>query len=168
MQPTKIWSLLIIAVLSALIAWIVVRANFGSMAPLPWTPIPALGLLAIGEFLLGRNIAARLHGRLRGRPGTKPIQPMAVPRVVALAKASSAAGSVFAGLAIGAAIYTLPNLSLPKPRHDALAATFTAVAAIALIAAALYLERCCRAPEPPEDDDADDLYSPNGQHGQHH
>jgi hypothetical protein len=166
MQPTKVWSLLIIAAVSALVAWIVVRVSFPSMAPLPWTAVPALSLLAIGEFLFGRNIAARLHGRLRDRPGTKPIQPMAVPRVVALAKASSAAAAVFAGLAIGAAIYTLPLLSRPVPRHDALAATFTAVAAIALAAAALYLERCCRAPEPPEDDD-EDLYSPNGQHGRH-
>ncbi len=166
MQPTKAWSLLIIAAFSALAAWIAVRAEFPTMAPLPWSAIPALALLAIGEFLLGRNIAARLHGSLRGRPGVKPIQPMAVPRVVALAKASSTAASVFGGLAIGAAIYTLPYLNRPIPRHDALAATFTAVAAIALVAAALYLERCCRAPEPPEDDD--EMYSPNGQHGRHH
>jgi len=168
MQPTRVWSLLIIAAVSALIAWLIVRVSFASLAELPWTAIPALALLAIGEFLLGRNIASRLHGRLRGRPGTKPIQPMAVPRVVALAKASSAAASVFGGLAIGVAIYTLPNLSKQYSRHDALAATFTAVAAVVLAAAALYLERCCRAPEPPDEDDEDNLYSPNGQHGQHH
>lgn len=158
MQPTKPWSLLIVAAACAAIAWLVVKISFDSMAPLPWTVVPALILLAIGEFLLARNLGPRLQGR----PGAKPIQPMAVPRVVALAKASSAAAAVFGGLAIGAAIYTLPSLDKPVPRHDALAATFTAVAAICLAAAALYLERCCRAPEPPDDDDKS---ASNGQHG---
>jgi hypothetical protein len=158
MQSTKLWSLLIIAGVSAVAGWIAIRLAFSSMAPLPWTAIPALGLLAIGELLFGRNISQRLHGKA----GVKPIQPMAVPRVVALAKASSVAAAVFGGLAIGVAIYTLPSLSRPAYRHDALAATFTAVAAVALAAAALYLERCCRAPKPPEDDD---VPSSNGQHG---
>lgn len=160
MQPTKAWSLLILAAVCALIAWVVVRFAFSSMPPLPWTAVPALGLLAIGEFMTGRNISARLEGKL----GAKPIQRTAVPRVVALAKASSAAGACFAGLAIGVAIYTLPSLDKPVPRHDALAATFTAVAAIALVAAALYLERCCRAPEPPDDED-DDIPFTGGHHG---
>jgi Protein of unknown function (DUF3180) len=160
MQPTKIRSLLIIAAISALAGWIAIRLAFSSTAPLPWSAIPALALLAIGEVLFGRNISQRLHGKA----GAKPIQPMVVPRVVALAKASSAAAAVFAGLAIGVAIFTLPSLSRPAYRHDALAATFTAVAAIALAAAALYLERCCRAQEPPEDDE---LPSSNGQHGRH-
>jgi len=160
MQPTKLWSLLIIATVCAAAAWIAVRLSFASLPPLPWTAAGALVLLAIGEFIVGRNLGPRLDGR----PGAKPIQPTAVPRVAALAKASSAAAAFFGGLAIGFAIYTLPSLAKPVPRHDALAATFTAVAAICLAAAALYLERCCRASEPPQDDD-DDLPSANGQHG---
>jgi|HubBroStandDraft_6_1064221.scaffolds.fasta_scaffold811501_2 hypothetical protein len=161
MQPTKPWSLLIVAAVGAVVAWLVVSSTFPTMAPLPWTAVPALGLLALGEFLLARNLGPRLHGR----PGAKPIQPMAVPRVVALAKASSLAAALFAGGAIGVGIYTLASLGKPVPRHDALVALFTALAAIALAAAALYLERVCRAPEPPEDDD-DDLPSANGQRGQ--
>jgi len=160
MQPTKPWSLLIVAAVSAVLAWVVVRSSFPSMAPLPWTAVPALSLLALGEFLFGRNLGPRLHGR----PGAKPVQPMAVPRVVALAKASSLAASVFGGGAIGVGIYMLASLGKPVPRHDALVAVFTALAAIALAAAALYLERACRAPEPPEDDD-NDLPSANGQRG---
>ena len=170
MEPTKPWALLILAGICAVIAWVVVLFSFPSMAPLPWTAVPALALLAIGEFMTGRNVRARLDRK----PGAKPIDRMAIPRVVALAKASSLAGACFAGLAVGAAIYTLPSLGKPVPRHDALAATFTAVAAIALVAAALYLERCCRAPEPPDDEDDDAVsftdshHEPyvNGHHGQ--
>jgi hypothetical protein len=150
MQPTKPWSLLAIAAFSAVLAWLVVRFTFPSLPPLPWTLVPAMILLAVGEFGFGRNLSARLHGR---RPGARPVQPMAVPRVVALAKASSAAGSAIGGLAAGFAIYTLGSLDKPVPRHDALVSAVTVAAAIALVAAALYLERCCRAPEPPDDDD---------------
>jgi Protein of unknown function (DUF3180) len=156
MQPTKPWTLMAIAVISAVAAWIVVRLTFSSLAPLPWTAVPALLLLAIGEFGFARNLGPRLHGH--------PIQPMAVPRVVALAKASSAAAAVIGGLALGYLIYTLPSLSRPVPGHDAIAAAITSLASLALLLAALYLERACRAPKPPEDED-DDLPSSNGQHG---
>ena len=160
MQPTKPWTLVAIAVISAVIAWIVVRFTFPSLAPLPWTAIPALLLLAIGEFGFARNLGPRLHGR----PGAKPIQPMAVPRVVALAKASSSAAAAIGGLALGFLIYTLPSLRRPVPGHDVIAAAVTTLAALALLLAALYLERACRAPKPPEDED-DDLPSSNGQRG---
>lgn len=159
MQPTRPWSLLAIGAVSAAVGWIVVRFTFASLAPLPWTAVPALALLAIGEVGFGRNLAARLHGR----PGAKPVQPMAVPRVVALAKASSVAGAAIGGLAMGFLIYTIPSLGKPVPGHDALASAATMLAAIALVLAALYLERSCRAPEPPEDDD--DLPSSDGQRG---
>ncbi|MGI9005949.1 MAG: DUF3180 family protein [Streptosporangiaceae bacterium] len=160
MEPTKPWNLVAIAVVSAAAAWIVVRLNFSSLAPLPWTAVPALLLLATGEFGFARNLGPRLHGR----PGAKPIQPMAVPRVVALAKASSVAAAAIGGLALGFLIYTLPSLSRPVPGHDAIAAAITSLAALALLLAALYLERACRAPEPP-DDENDDQPSANGQHG---
>lgn len=158
MQPTKPWSLLAIAVVSAVVAWLVVKFTFSSLPPLPWTIVLALALLAIAEFALGRNISSRLSGR----PGVRPMQPMAVPRVVALAKASSAAAMTFGGLAAGFTIYTLGSLDKPAPRHDALVAAVTVLAALALVAAALYLERSCRAPEPPDDDD---LPSANGHRG---
>ncbi len=159
MQPTKLWSLVVVGAACAVLAWLAVWATFANLPPLPWTAVPALGLLAIAELLLGRNLRARLAGR----PGVRPVQPIVVPRIVALAKASSAAAAVFCGLAVGMVIYTLGSIDKPVPRHDALAAGFTAAAAIGLAAAALYLERSCRAPEPP--DDADDLSAQNGYRG---
>jgi len=159
-QPTKPWSLAAIAAVCAALAWIVVKFTFSDVAPLPWTAVPALILLAIGEFGFARNLGPRL----RGEQGAKPIQPMAVPRVVALAKASSAAGAAIGGLAFGFLIYTIPLLDKPVPGHDAIVSAVTMLAAVVLVLAALYLERVCRAPEPP-DDDSDDLPSANGQRG---
>src|SRR5260221_13303781 len=105
MQPTKPWSLLANAAVSAGLGWIVVKFTFASLAPLPWTAVPALILLAIGEYMFGRNLGPRLHGQ----PGAKPIQPMAVPRVVALAKASSAAGAAIGGRALGCLLFPAPS-----------------------------------------------------------
>jgi Protein of unknown function (DUF3180) len=161
MQPTKSWSLVVVAVGCAVLAWLAATIGFANFPPLPWTAVPALLLLAFGEVLLGRNLGLRL----RGGVGVKPVDPIAVPRVVALAKASSIAAAAFGGLAAGFGIYTLASLGKPVPRHDALVSAVTAVAAIALVAAALYLERVCRSPDPPEDDDDDNLPYPNGQYG---
>ncbi len=160
MQPTKLWSLAVIAVVSAAVGWVAVKLSVASLPPLPWTAAGALVLLAIGEVIVGRNLGPRLDGR----PGAKPIQPTAVPRLAALAKASSAAAACFGGLAIGVVIYAVPSLDKPTLRHDAIVASFTAVAAVLLAAAALYLERCCRASPPPKEED-DDLPSSNGHRG---
>jgi hypothetical protein len=157
MQPTRLWPLLGFTVVIAVVTWLGVRAAFADLPPLPWTAVPALGLLAIGEWLTGRN----LRERLDGRAGAKPLQPLAVPRLAAFAKASSAAAAIFGGLALGAGIYAVGSLDKPAPRHDALTSAATLLAAVVLAGAALFLERSCRTPDPPDDD----LPSVNGQQG---
>src|SRR6185437_7503457 len=162
MQPTKSWSLVVVAVCCAVLAWLAATIGFANFPPLPWTAVPALLLLAFGEVLFARNLRVRLTGGV----GVKPVDPLAVPRVVALAKSSSIAEAAFGGLAAGFGIYALASLDKPVPRHDALVSAVTAVAAIALIAAALYLERVCRSPDQPDDDDDNEnLPYPNGHHG---
>ena len=74
--------------------------------------------------------------------------------MAALAKASSLGGAAFGGLAAGFFVYSAGFLNLAVPRGDAINAGITAAAAGTLVAAALYLERCCRTP-PRDRDDAD-------------
>ena len=147
MKPTRPGALIAIAAVCGAAAWLAVRATFAGLPTLPWTAVPALLLLAIGETGIGRN----LHARIRGRGSGKPIAPMAVAQVVALAKASSAAAAALGGLAAGFLIYVIGSLDKAVPRGDALAAGVTLASAAVLVAAALYLENCCRAPPPPED-----------------
>jgi hypothetical protein len=149
MTPTRPGPLLAIAVIAGVVAWVVVRQSFATLPPLPWTAVPAMLLLAVGEAVAGHNLRARLTGRRAG----KPLEPIAVARMAALAKASSAAAAALGGLAAWFAIYVTGLLDKAVPRHDAYAATATVAAAIALLSGALYLERCCRAPRPPEDQD---------------
>ncbi|HEY7146166.1 MAG TPA: DUF3180 domain-containing protein [Streptosporangiaceae bacterium] len=149
MRPTRPWTLAAIAIGCALAAWLIVRATFTSLPPLPFTSVPALLLLALGEGVSGRNLKARI----RGRPGTKPVAPLAVARMAVLAKASSAAAAAIGGFAAGLLAYVSASLEKPVPRGDAFASGATLASAIVLTAAALYLEHCCRAPEPPDEDE---------------
>ncbi|HTV99207.1 MAG TPA: DUF3180 domain-containing protein [Streptosporangiaceae bacterium] len=148
MTPTRPWVLLVVAAVCALVTWLISRATFSSLPTVPWTAAPAMLLLAAAEAVSGRNLRARIRGRRAGRP----LAPIAVVRMAALAKASSAGGAVFGGLAAGFFIYALGMISVTVPRNDAINAGATIVAAALLVAAALYLERSCRAPSRDGDD----------------
>lgn len=147
MKPTRPRLLVAIAVVCAAAAWLAVRATFSSLPPLPWTAVPALLVIAVGEMLLARNLRARMRG------AGKPLAATGVAQAAALARASSAAAAVFGGLAAGFLIYVSGYLDKTVPGDDALAAGATLAAAAALMAAALHLEYRCRAPRPPDDDD---------------
>jgi hypothetical protein len=134
----------------ALLAWLAVRATFQNLPLLPVTAIPALAALAIAETVVARNI----RGRLTGRRSGKPVAAIAIARLVALAKASSAAAAALGGLAAGYLAYVLGLLDKPIPARDARVAGATLAAAVALLAAAIYLERSCRDPNPPDDDES--------------
>ena len=148
MQPTKIRTLALAALVSAALAWVLLRLTYASLPALPWTGVPALLLLAIAEAVSGRNVRARL----RGGGGTK-IAPIAVARMAALAKATSLAAAILGGLAAGFLIYVLGSLDKPAFRTDAVTAGVTLASALILVAAALYLEQGCRVPTRRDEDD---------------
>jgi hypothetical protein len=132
----------------AIVGWLATRGTFTSLPLLPITSVPALAALALAEAAVGRSVHNRLSGR---RKTTKPLAPIAIARLVALAKASSAAGAALGGLVGGYLIYVLKDLDKTVPARDARVAGVTLAAALLLMAAALYLEHCCRAPKPPDD-----------------
>jgi hypothetical protein len=149
MTPTRPWTLLAVAAGCAVVAWLVVRSSFAAFPTLPWSGAPALVVLAAAEALSGRNLRARIEGRRSG----KPLAPIAVARMAALAKASSMGAAAFGGIAAGLFAYTAGFLNMTVPRGDAINTGMTAAAAGVLVAAALYLERCCRTPSRDDDDD---------------
>lgn len=146
MTPTRIPTLALAALICAALAWLVLRLTYVTLPPLPWTGVPALGLLALAEAVSGRNVRARLRGE-----GT-PIPPITVARMAALAKASSLTAALLGGLAAGFLIYVLGSLDKPAYRSDALVSGVTLLSALALLAAALYLEYGCRVPTRRDED----------------
>ena len=161
MKPTRISTLVIIAVVCAAAGWVLLRAVYAKLPPLPWTGVPALLIAAAAEAWTGRDLRARIAGPPRrgsgqgargsgqGARDLKPPAPLFVSRMVALAKASAVAAAIIAGLAAGFDFYLAGSLDASVPREDALTAVITFVAAVLLGCAALYLENSCRVPEDP-------------------
>ena len=169
MKPTRISTLVIIAVVCAAAGWVLLRAVYAKLPPLPWTGVPALLIAAVAEAWTGRDLRSRIAGPRRGsgegargsgqgarrgsgqeaRRDLKPPAPLFVSRMVALAKASAVAAAIIAGFAAGFDFYLAGSLTASVPREDALTAVITFVAAVLLGCAALYLENSCRVPEDP-------------------
>ena len=163
MKPTRISTLVIIAVVCAAAGWVLLRAVYAKLPPLPWTGVPALLIAAVAEAWTGRDLRMRIAGSHRrgsgqgarrgsgqGARDLKPPAPLFVSRMVALAKASAVAAAIIAGLAAGFDFYLAGSLTASVPREDALTAVITFVAAVLLGCAALYLENSCRVPEDPD------------------
>ena len=171
MKPTRISTLVIIAVVCAAAGWVLLRAVYAKLPPLPWTGVPALLIAAVAEAWTGRDLRMRIAGLPRRGSGQgarrgsgqgarrgsgqrardlKPPAPLFVSRMVALAKASAVAAAIIAGFAAGFDFYLAGSLTASVPREDALTAVITFVAAVLLGCAALYLENSCRVPEDPD------------------
>ncbi|MFI6604284.1 DUF3180 domain-containing protein [Nonomuraea sp. NPDC050536] len=147
MRPTKPGILVGLVVIVALLTWIVVKQFYSELPVLPWTAIPTVMLLAVGEFYSGWMTKARIARK----PGTKPVEPLAVARLAALAKASAYVGAVFAGVFAGFAIFDVQLFTREVPRAEFFIAAGSFAAFVILICAALYLEHACKIPKSPED-----------------
>ncbi|MEU7003294.1 DUF3180 domain-containing protein [Nonomuraea sp. NPDC046570] len=147
MKPTRPAILVGIVVVVALLTLLVVRPIYADLPVIPWTAIPTVLLLAIGEAYTGWMTKARIDRK----PDTEPVEPLAVARLAALAKASAYAGAAFAGVFAGFALHTVQLLTRETPRGEFFIATASFAAFVALIGAALYLEHSCRIPKSPEE-----------------
>ncbi|GAA4050641.1 DUF3180 domain-containing protein [Nonomuraea soli] len=145
MRPVKPWHLVGVVVIVALLTLILVRQFYSSLPLVPWTAIPTLLLLAIGELITGNSTKARIERR----PDTKPVEPLAVVRLTALAKASAYGGALIAGVFAGFALHTVQLLSQDTPRGEFFVTAGSFAASVVLICAALYLEHCCKVPKQP-------------------
>lgn len=150
MGPTKPSSLLVAGMAAAAVAWLLISGFYADIPRLPWLPVATLAGLAVLE----AYAAASTRARIDQKPGRERVNPLVVARYVVLAKASSLAGSIFAGFYAGVTIFLL--IERTRAAYDDLpAAVGGLVAALALVGAALWLERSCRVPERPDEDDRD-------------
>ncbi|SDX11776.1 Protein of unknown function [Amycolatopsis xylanica] len=128
--------------------YLLLQVAYGSLPRLPLFVGATLAVLALLEVFLAFSIRGRISG---GRV----LQAIAVARSVALAKASSLAGSVMLGFWLAAVIYLLPKRGLLiAAASDLRSAVVGAASAAVLIGAGLWLEHCCRTPEPRDRDRA--------------
>ncbi|MEW2356368.1 DUF3180 domain-containing protein [Spirillospora sp. NPDC029432] len=151
MSATRPVFLLALVVVAAAITWAVLDTAYVSLPPLPWTAVPTLLLLALGEGFSGWNVLRRI----RRKPGTRPVEPMVVARMAALAKASAHAAAVLGGVFGGFALALADSLDKQTPREDFFVSVGTFLSAMVLVGAAYFLEYACRVPKDPEDEARD-------------
>jgi hypothetical protein len=154
-RPTRAGTLVVVALVVALLSYLVVATAYGSLpSPTVGTPV-TLGLLALAELALAKVVRDRVQHRLdaRGRPPRRALHPVQVARAAALAKASSLTGALVLGAYGALFAWTAPRADvLAAAADDVVVAAVSALAGLALAVSALLLERACRVPEPPDDD----------------
>ena len=152
MKPTRVSSLVGVAVAMVLLAYLLAAVAYGSLPKLPALASVSLALLAVGEGLLAKVISDRLARRRdgRGRPVGRPLHPIQVARAAVLAKASSTLGALIGGAYAGFFAWTFPRRAQTVTfSDDARVSAVCALAGGALVVAALLLERSCRLPDRP-------------------
>ncbi|MGH3670911.1 MAG: DUF3180 domain-containing protein [Pseudonocardiaceae bacterium] len=153
MTFTRTRDLVIAAVVAGALVNLLLQLSYGAVPTLPQPAGTTLLAFAIVEVVLGHTLRARI----RQEPGSRPVQALTAAKAVVLAKASSLAGAITGGAWLGVLVFVLPLRSqLQAAASDTVTATIGALCAGSLVAAALWLEYCCRTPDGPDDPDPDD------------
>jgi hypothetical protein len=148
MHFTRARDLAGVGLAGAVVVYLLVRLSYGDLPPLPrLSGVPLLALAAV-EAVLGVSLRGRIRRMIAGEPDQgRPLQPLTAARAVALAKASSLLGAIMLGAWAGVLAFVLPRRTeILAAAHDVPSAVVGAGCSAALIAAALWLELCCRVP----------------------
>ena len=149
MRATRLRSLAALAVVAAVLGYLLVATVYGRLPVLPRSaPLP-LALVGLFELGLARLVRDRVHGGARPA-GHRPLHPLQVARAAALAKASSPTAALLLGVYVGLGLGLLPR-EADQARADLLTCAVSALAALLLLAGALLLERACRTPDRSDD-----------------
>lgn len=155
LQPTRPGPMAALFGGFAALGYGVAETAYDVLSDLPLYAPVTLVLLAVTELAMAKVVRDRVaHRRDRwGRPPARPLHPLQVARAAVLARASSTTGAVLLGAYTGLLAWTLPRRDeLALAERDALVSGLSALAALGLVAAALLLERACRAPGGPDAD----------------
>lgn len=146
MKPTRLSVLLALTLLAGVVSYLITSAFYNDIqSPPVYGPLWIL-LLAIAE----GYTASLTRARLSGRPGTRPINPLVVARLAALAKATSPVAVLAFGGYAGFLIH-VAMITSEQARTDTRTAALGMGCSLGLAVAALFLERVCRTKRPPDE-----------------
>jgi len=151
-KELRIRVLIGVFVVAGVLSWAGARL-WNAVGTLPSVPLAApvvLALIAVVLLSTALSLRARLKAQRERRPGAKGVDPLMAARAVVFGQASALVAALVAGMYGGTGVFLLELLDIPTRRDQALYAGFSVLAGLAVIAAALFLERVCRLPE---DDD---------------
>ncbi len=152
MTPTRTRDLAATVIATAVVAYVLVLWLYRWFPPLTvWTGL-SLAAIAAAEAAWGGYVRAKVGAGEIGEGGDR-LHPIAVARSVVIAQASAWVGALVLGWWIGVLAYLLPRRGeLRVAAADTAGAVVAAVCALALVAAALWLQHSCKSPpQDPQD-----------------
>nr|WP_155073656.1 DUF3180 domain-containing protein [Streptomyces taklimakanensis] len=139
--------------LAVVLSWAGARM-WNALGTLPAVPVAAPVVLAVIAVVLtatALSLRARLRAQRERRPGAKGVEPIMAARAVVFGQASALVASLVAGAYGGTGLYLLTSaMDVAARRDQAAYAGLSVLAGVAVVAAAVFLQRVCRLPE---DDD---------------
>ncbi|MEU7647539.1 DUF3180 domain-containing protein [Streptomyces huasconensis] len=159
MKQLRIRTLAGLFVVAAALSWSGARL-WDSVGTLPRVPLAApivLAVIAVVLLSTALSLRSRLRAQRERRPGAKGVEPLMAARAVVFGQASALVAALVAGMYGGVGAFLLEFLDIPPRRDQAIYAGLSVLTGIAVIAAALFLERVCKLPE---DDDEDGQAAP--------
>jgi hypothetical protein len=151
MGPTRKRDLTAAVLATAIAGYLLVTAAYRWFPPITvWTGLSLL-VVGVAEAMWARHVRAKIaDGEIGDARGW--LHPLAVARSLEVAKASAWVGALALGWWVGVLVYLLPRRSwLRVAAHDTVGTAVAALSALALVAAALWLQHCCRSPGDPSD-----------------
>lgn len=149
MGPTRRRDLVFAAAAAAIVGYLLVVWLYRWFPPITlWTGVSLL-VVAGAEAGWGYVVRGRVRDGRIGVGGGR-LHPLAVARSVVTAKASAWLGALVSGWWLGVLGYLLPRRGIRIPHEDIPGSVVAALCALALVAAALWLEHCCKSPDEPE------------------
>lgn len=164
MKTLRIRTLAGLFLVALVLSWAGARLwdTFGTLPGVPVAAPIVLALIAVALFATALSLRARLRAQRERRPGAKGVDPLAAARAVVFGQSSALVAALVSGLYGGACVYLIMyKLDMDPRRQQAIYAGLTVLAGVAVVAAALFLERVCKLPE-------DDDTMPTGHSGRAH
>ncbi len=148
MTATRPRDLLVAGAIAAVVVHLLVRLSYSALPSVPALAGITLGVLGIAEVVAGNGLRARIERR----PGTSPVEPLVAARAVVVAQASALGGAIVAGAWAGLLVYVLPrSAEIAAAAADVPGAAVGLGCALVLVGGGLWLERCCRTPDDPDE-----------------
>lgn len=142
------------ALVAAAVSYVFIRLLYRHFPPITlWTGLSLLAV-AVAEWVWAATVRRRIRDGQIGVGGGR-LNPLAVARSVAIAKASAWVGALAAGWWTGVLAYVGPRRSdLRVAAADTPGVIVAALSALLLVVAALMLQHSCRSPDDADTDSA--------------
>lgn len=122
--------------------------TYGSLPRVPVAAPIVLALIATVIAATALSLRARLKAQRERQPGAKGVDPLVAARAVVFGQASALVASLVAGVYAGMFVFlVIAGVEADPRRSQAVYAGLSVAAGIAVVVAAIFLERVCKLPE---------------------